>query len=230
MKIRHLPIFLSILFFAVSVFAQSETLTNSHIVEMSKIGLDKQIILKKINDSPNNFDVSVNGLIELKKAGVDEEVIALMMEKAPTQRERYSNSQTVAAVTNNAQNYSDSVPVDNQTSQNLRSPKESLLTARTIAIEKSSINPSRQALEKELLKRKEWKKFNLSIVRYKEGADLYIEIGFVHFSIITHRYVFRIYDRRNNTVLAAGETTSWGSLAENLARDIAKKLDAVLTK
>jgi len=46
-------------------------------------------------------------------------------------------------------------------------------------------------------------------------------------SLVTHRYVFRIYDRRTGAVIAAGETTSWGSLAENLARHIAKSLTAI---
>ncbi len=79
-------------------------------------------------------------------------------------------------------------------------------------------------MEKELLKRREWQKLNLNIVRYKEGADLHVEIGFVPLSVITHRYVFRVFDSKSGTVIAAGETTSWGSLAENLAREISKKL------
>jgi hypothetical protein len=101
---------------------------------------------------------------------------------------------------------------------------EALKSARTVAIEKSSIHPSRQALEKELLKRSEWKGLNLNIVRQRSGSDLYIEIGRVPLSWVTHRYVFRVYDTRSGTVIAAGETTSWGSLAENMAREIAKKL------
>ena len=78
-----------------------------------------------------------------------------------------------------------------------------------------------------MLKRPEFAKLNLTITRYKDSADLYVEIGFVHLSLITHRYVYRIYDRRSGSVIAAGETTSWGSLAENLARHIAKSLNAV---
>jgi hypothetical protein len=215
------PIMVCLCILSVSLYAQTEILTNSQIVEMSKIGLDKQIILKKINDTPNNFDVSVNALIELKKAGVDSEVIALMLEKAEA-KPTSDNS--------NSQNYSENVPTDvqNQSSQNLLNPQQSLLTARTVAIEKSSIHPSRQALEKELMKRNDWKKLNLSIVRYKDSADLYIEIGRVPFTWITHRYVFRVYDRRNGLIIAAGETTSWGSLAKNLAREITQKMNAVM--
>ena len=81
-----------------------------------------------------------------------------------------------------------------------------------------------RALEKELMKRPEWKQFGLTLGRYKESADLYVEIGFIPMSLITHRYVYRIYDRRSGAVIAAGETTSWGSLAENLAKHITRSL------
>jgi len=47
-------------------------------------------------------------------------------------------------------------------------------------------------------------------------------------SWITHRYVYRIYDRRSGAVIAAGETTSWGSLAENLARHIGKDMEKIM--
>jgi hypothetical protein len=101
-----------------------------------------------------------------------------------------------------------------------------LAGAKTIAFGKSSVQPSRQALEKELIKRPDFQKLNLTILRYKDQADLFVDIGFVSGSWITHRYVYRIYDRRTGAVVAAGETTSWGSLAENLARHIAKRLNA----
>jgi len=213
-----------------SITAQTETLTNAMIVEMSKIGLDKDIILKKIGISNNSFDVSTEALIELKKSGVDNAVITVMIEKAGL-KTAPETMPTTPQTDNSSQGFSDSRPTNSyQTSPSTPTPKDALLNARTIAIEKSSINPSRQALEKELLKRREWKQLNLSIVRYKEGADLYMEIGFVHFSIITHRYVWRVFDRRSGIIVAAGETTSWGSLAENLARDMAKKLNVLATK
>jgi hypothetical protein len=216
-------ILILILWLAINTFAQTETLTNSQIVEMSKIGLDKQIILKKINDSQNNFDVSTNALIELKKANVADEVIALMLEK---------NDDKPNLSNNNSQGFSES-KTDNETQQftpKVVSAKDALLNAKTIAIEKSSLNPSRQSLEKELFKRKEWLKYNLTLVRYKQDADIYIEIGFVPLSLITHRYVFRVYDRRSGTIITAGETTSWGSLSHNLAREITQKMDLVSGK
>jgi len=167
-------------------------------------------------------------LIEMKKNGIDNTVINLMLEKAAQATSVNTNTTKPDSST---LGYSDSQPVNLfQNSPTPTSPKEALLNARTIALEKSSINPSRQALEKELLKRKEWAQFKINIVRYKEAADLYMEIGFVHFSIITHRYVWRVYDRRSGIIVAAGETTSWGSLAENIARDACKKLYELATK
>ncbi len=209
-----------------STNAQTETLTNLQIVEMSKIGLAKDIILKKINASQSNFDVSTNALIELKKGGVADEIIALMLEKGDDKR-ILSNSSN-----QNSQVFSESQPTTEmqQFVPAVTSAKDALLNAKTVAIEKSSANPSRQSLEKELFKRPQWLKYNLTLVRYKQDADIYIEIGFVPLSIITHRYVFRIYDRRSGTIITAGETTSWGSLSKHLAREITQKMDLVSGK
>ncbi|CAN5374175.1 hypothetical protein BH10ACI1_BH10ACI1_09250 [soil metagenome] len=225
MKIRYL-LGLSVCLFSLSalIYAQTEILTNEKVVEMSKIGLDKQIILKKINDSQNSFNVSANSLIELKKAGVDSEIIALMLEKG----ELNSVNQT-SQTTNNSQVFSENTSSNLviQFEQTAIAAKDALLKAKTVAIQKSSINPSRQALEKALFNRKEWQKYNLTLVRYKNEADIYIEIGYVPLSWVTHRYVFRIYDRRSGTIITAGETTSWGNLSEHLAREITQKMDAV---
>ncbi len=225
MKTRYLAIILLLAASAFSINAQTEILTNSQIVEMSKIGLGKEIILRKIFDSQNTFDVSTNGLIELKKSGVADEVIVGMIEKNEAKPQPNSSDQ-------NSQSFSESQPTveAKKFSPTVVSAKDALLNAKTVAIEKSSLNPSRQSLEKELLKRKEWQKYALTLVRYKEDADIYIEIGFVPLSLITHRYVFRIYDRQSGTIITAGETTSWGSLSHNLAREITQKMDLVSGK
>lgn len=219
---NHLIKFLTVLFVAFSVNGQTEILTNSTIIEMSKSGLGKEIILQKINDAANNFDVSANALIELKKSNVADEVISRMLEKAKEKK----------PLTDNSQGFSESSPnVEvKQPAPTVTNAKDALLNAKTVAIIKSSLNPSRQSLEKALLKRKEWSKYNLTLVRYKEEADIYIDIGRIPFSWLTHRYVFRIYDRRTGTIITAGETTSWGSLAENLAREVTQKIDAVSGK
>ena len=221
---KKLILTLFILSFSVAANAQTEVLTNLQIIEMSKVGLGKAIIMDKIRTSSANFDITANGLVELKKGGVDDEIISLMIEKSRGVIFRSETSKTGSA----------KVPLQSKPelaeipSSDFTTPKEAVISAKTIAFVKSSVHPSRQALEKELLKRKDWQKLNLTILRVKESADLYVEMGFVSGSWITHRYVYRIYDRRTGAVLAAGETTSWGSLAKNLAREIAKSLNTVL--
>lgn len=233
---KKLNLLIFILLFSSSVFAQTEILTNSQVIEMSKAGLASDVIYKKIERSRIDFDVSTNALIELKKAGVADEIIAAMLEKAEANK-KYSTPTNPTTNTNSTV-YSDSTLEKTlsetkpqitqiQPSAKIQSPKDALLSAKTIALAKSSLQPSRQALEKELLKRKDFQALNLTIERYKETADLYVEIGYVSLSWITHRYVYRVYDRRSGAVLAAGETTSWGSLAENLARHISKSLTQI---
>lgn len=193
---------------------QTEILSNSDVVSMVKSGLGTSLIISKIKDSKGAFDVSAQGLVNLKNAGIDDGIIGAMLEKSRIPRETKPD---VSAIADGNQTVINSVPP-------VSSPADALRLAKTIAIEKSSLNPSRQALEEELLKRDDWKKLNLNIVRYKESADLRVEIGFVPLSVLTHRYVFRVYDNRSGTVIVAGETTSWGSLAKNLAKHIAESL------
>lgn len=205
-----------ILIFTTIVFGQKEMLTNAHIVEMTKAGLSPGVIVKKVRDSDGRYDTSVAALVHLKKAGVGDEVINVLLESKPA-----PPSET-GSIANPQVTPTRAAPV-------FSGPKEALISAKTIAIKKSSLHPSVQALEKELMKRGEWPTLNLAIDRHWDKADLYVDVGFVHGSVITHRYVFAVYDRRSGTVIAAGETTSWGSLAENLARNIAKSLIKVRT-
>jgi len=193
--------------------AQTEVLTNAKIVDMTKAGLSSDIILVKIKTSVDRFDISSDSLIEMKKAGVADSVIT-----------------AVVNIGRSGASLGDAEPVNSSESGKLALDNRaamSLSTARTIAIQKSSLNPSRQELEKELLKRSDWRALNLTIEQYKTDADLYIDIGFVPLSLVTHRYVYRIYDRRTGAVIAAGETTSWGSLAEHLAKHICESLTKI---
>jgi len=211
-----------ILSLTVTLAAQTETLTNTKVIEMVRAGLGDEVVLNKIKNTECKFDISADALIELKKGGVSDTVIASMMDRSDVKSSSVDSSVKPAE-----QGFSDSQPTT-ETKLFFRSdvtPKEALQRARTIALVKVSLQPSRQALEKELMKRPEWKQFDLSIERYKQDADLYVEIGFVPLSLITHRYVYRIYDRRSGIIIAAGETTSWGSLAENLAKHIVRSLD-----
>ena len=216
-RITLLTLMVSIALGSVVVSAQTEKLSNADVVQLAQSGLGKELIINKIKNSDCSFDVSVNGLVELKKAGVDDVIVAVMMEKA---RE---NKPSALAAVKTVQTATLERPVGNSA----LTARQALLSAKTMALTKSSLHPSRQALEKELLKRPEWKNYNLTITEYKDTADLFVDIGFVHGSIVTHRYVYRIYDRRTGIVITAGETTSWGSLAENLARSIAKSLEKV---
>lgn len=206
-----------VLFLCTSIAAQSEALTNRMVIEMTAVGLSTEVIRAKILESEPRFDTSVAALIELKKAGVADEIITLIVER----------TQTVPPSVSDISQFSDSdTPASDQPSVERVpvSPQEAIRNARTIAFKKSSAQPSRQNLEKALLKNPDFKRSGLTILRIKEEADLFVEIGFVSGSWLTHRYVYRIYDRRSGVVLAAGETTSWGSLAENLAKHISRSL------
>lgn len=219
--------FLSLIFIC-HAFAQTETLTNEDVILMTQAGLGRDLIIQKVKDSDGNYDVSAKSLIELKKAGVADEVIKIMFEKpkkAAASETFQPNIEKSAAPLNAAQN----VPKPTSTERIVLSPKEALKNAKTVAINKSSLYPSRQELEKSLLKRKDWQKFNLNLVRLKDDADLFIEIGRIPLTLISNRYVFRIYERRSGTILAAGETTAWGNLAHNLAREITQKLNKIST-
>lgn len=229
-KILFLPI---ALIMTMTVTAQTispdaaEILSNADVLLMAESGLPKAIIVRKINESKSDFDVSVKGLVGLKNAGVDEEIIETMLGRSEGLYRQNASFQTKTTPTAETVSPVEAIVFAKKPLANFGEPQELLRAAKTVAIEKSSLNPSRQALEKELLKRNDWQNFNLNLVRHKDGADLYIEIGYVPLSWITHRYVFRIYDNKTGTIIAAGETTSWGSLASNLAREISKKLAKV---
>ncbi len=218
---NYLITFIFLVTLSFSAFSQNETLTNEEIILMTRAGLSKELIIRKIMDSTGKFEMAAQDLIDLKKAGVADEVIALMLDKPRQSSETTQDSVPV----------SESFPVSPNTavSHIVLAPKEAMRNAKTVALKKSSAYPARQALEKELLKRKDWNDLNLIIVRHKEDADIFIEIGYVSLSWLTRRYVWRVYDNKSGTVIAAGETTSWGNLAKNLASQISRKLSSTLS-
>ncbi len=220
-------LFIFLTFLTVAVSAQTEILTNQEVILMTQAGLGKELIIRKIKETNGNYEVSAQNLIDLKKAGVDDEVIKLILEKKESSPVKIETSVSVKTDLSpvNSQNSIETTPIE----RIVLNPKEALKNAKTIAVTKSSLFPPRQELEKALLKRKEWKNYNLNIVRLKEDADLYIEIGRIPLTLISWRYVFRIYDRQSGTVVTAGETTAWGNLADNLAKKIMHKLDSVST-
>lgn len=59
-------------------------ITNTRVVEMTKLGLDDDVIIARINHGSCEFQLSDNDLMELKKAGVSSKVVAAMLDSAPT--------------------------------------------------------------------------------------------------------------------------------------------------
>lgn len=56
-------------------------LTNSDVIEMVKAGLDNEVIIAKIENSPVDFDVSTKGLIDLKNANVPSQIVSVMIQR-----------------------------------------------------------------------------------------------------------------------------------------------------
>jgi hypothetical protein len=57
----------------------SEQLTNTKVIELHKTGIAPSIIVKKIQTSTCNFDLSTNALIQLKSEKVPDEIVNAMM-------------------------------------------------------------------------------------------------------------------------------------------------------
>jgi hypothetical protein len=55
-------------------------LTNARVVEMTKIGLDDDIIIAKIKNGTCRFDLADTDLLDLRKAGVSSKVVAAMLD------------------------------------------------------------------------------------------------------------------------------------------------------
>jgi hypothetical protein len=61
---------------------KTETLNNQSIIDLYKAGLDKDLIISKIQTSQTSFDVSTTALIALKKEKLDNDIIKAMVNKA----------------------------------------------------------------------------------------------------------------------------------------------------
>ena len=70
---------------------ESETLTNSEILQMLEIGISPEIVIAKIKTSKNSFDTSINELQKLKDSGVPDSVV-LEMVQSPVTTNFVSNS------------------------------------------------------------------------------------------------------------------------------------------
>jgi hypothetical protein len=58
-------------------------ITNARVVEMTKMGLDDDVIVARIKRGPCDFQLSDADLVQLKKDGVSSKVVAAMLDIAP---------------------------------------------------------------------------------------------------------------------------------------------------
>lgn len=58
-------------------------ITNARVVEMTKMGLDDDVIIARIKRSTCDFHLSDSDLLDLKKDGVSSKVVAAMLDAAP---------------------------------------------------------------------------------------------------------------------------------------------------
>lgn len=204
---------LLILLWLIRAANAQDVLTNTQIFEMNKAGIDKQIILTKINISAGNYDVSVAALIELKKAGVENEIVAAMFEIFnKTSKQNLNITEQIA-------------PKPVVKSDANKNAAQSLREAHTIFFVKHSFYPSLEDVESSVLKRLGWRKFNLAVTRNRTEADLIVEISH---EFLTH-YAFRVIDAKTGKVLtASGVTSLGGALAGNIADKIIKRFEEVL--
>ena len=70
---------------------RSNMLTNAGVIALVKTGLSEAIILKKIETSPCEFDLSAEALVSLTEAGVGENVIIAMMDVMELQQSEQSD-------------------------------------------------------------------------------------------------------------------------------------------
>jgi hypothetical protein len=63
--------------------SSSAKITNTRVVEMTKLGLDDDIIIARIKHGVCDFQLSDSDLLELKKSGVSSKVVAAMLESGP---------------------------------------------------------------------------------------------------------------------------------------------------
>jgi hypothetical protein len=71
---------LLVTFAAPLAVAQDADLSNARVIEMTKMGLDDDIIIAKIKNGVSKFQLADNDLMDLKKAGVSSKVVAAMLD------------------------------------------------------------------------------------------------------------------------------------------------------
>jgi hypothetical protein len=81
-----------------SISSQGSDITNARVTEMSKLGLDDDIIIARIKHGPCHFQLNDADLLDMKKAGVSPKVIAAMLDVAPVPPESTVAATTTVAV------------------------------------------------------------------------------------------------------------------------------------
>lgn len=71
---------MSLLMLMPTVLAQDTEITNNRVIEMTKMGLDDDIIVAKIKNGICKFQLQDSDLMDLKKAGVSAKVVASMLD------------------------------------------------------------------------------------------------------------------------------------------------------
>ncbi len=66
------------------VIGAGERLTNDSIIELQQSGLAEDLIIRKIETSESEYDLSTDGLKRLKTAGVSDNIIRAMIGRSPT--------------------------------------------------------------------------------------------------------------------------------------------------
>jgi hypothetical protein len=61
----------------------SSKITNARVVEMTKLGLDDDIIIARVKHGVCEFNLADSDLLDLKKSGVSSKVVAAMMDIVP---------------------------------------------------------------------------------------------------------------------------------------------------
>jgi hypothetical protein len=81
-----------------NISSQESGITNARVTEMSKLGLDDDIIIARIKHGPCHFQLNDADLLDMKKAGVSPNVIAAMLDVAPVTPVSVEAAATTVAV------------------------------------------------------------------------------------------------------------------------------------
>ena len=74
----------------------SSAITNARVIELSKLGLDDDIIIAKIRNGNCQFQLGDSDLVAVKKAGVSAKVIAAMLDAGSSTAKSVTATPTTA--------------------------------------------------------------------------------------------------------------------------------------